>query len=100
MTAPQVTDSALEHLRRLDRLEELQLAEALHTGEGLKQLRELPNLRRLHLFGTKLDASALLELAALTQLEYLNLTFTQVQEQQVEDLRKRLPDCDVRWDGL
>jgi len=99
VAAPQVTDSGLEHLRCLDRLEELQLRDVLQIEKGLKYLRDLPKLRRLHVVGTKLDADGLLELAALTQLEYLDLRFTQVQEQQVEDLRKKLPDCDLRWDG-
>ncbi|MDB5340670.1 MAG: hypothetical protein JWN70_6289 [Planctomycetaceae bacterium] len=49
---PQLTNEVLQHLRKMERLEFLQLDGTAITDDGLQQLRELKRLKSLRLNGT------------------------------------------------
>ena len=61
----------------------------------LTPLAGMRNLEVLHLDGTQV--SDLAPLAKLTSLQRLSLSNTQIREEQVEQLRKALPNCLVKW---
>jgi hypothetical protein len=70
----QVTDAALEHLRRLPRLQRLTLSAREVTDTQLVQLHQLRELRELHLDGTKVTDAGLVHLRALTEIQVLDLS--------------------------
>jgi Leucine-rich repeat (LRR) protein len=74
-----VTDEALAHVGKLTGLRELILWDAPLTDSGLKHLRNLKELTTLDLaFATKISDAGLDDIAALSNLEMLNLAGTKV----------------------
>ena len=71
------------------------LIESATTDEDLRPLNAFPRLKRLSLAGTPVTNAGLQFLSALTRLEHLNLSHTQVTEAGVNDLRERLPNCQI-----
>ncbi len=71
ISGPGVTDSGIAHLKNLRQLEDLALVGKGVTDAGLAHLENLSNLRRLV------------------------LSKTQVTRAGVEELRRKLPDCEI-----
>src|SRR5215472_3778504 len=75
----QLTDLGVAKLAKLTRLRRLDVSGAKITVAGLKALNSLPQLERLSLWNcSKLDDSAAPQLAALTKLSNLDLSYTPV----------------------
>lgn len=66
--------------------------------ELLELLPELKELQWLDLGGCPLDDDALSQLARLHRPRYMGLRGIDISAQQVQQLRKALPGCDVQWD--
>ena len=113
LTNTRVTDEGLGQLGRFSQLYGLYIGNVhydklirpggvkyntvpLITGKGLANLKDLPNLQVIQLMGpqtTDSDALALRELKHLTLVELVN---TSVTEARVAELKKALPNCQVR----
>ena len=89
MANPEVTDQTLEHLKGMNRLEELDLNNTQVTDAGLKILRDLPALASLRLQNTKVTDQGFQEsLAGKATLMQLDLRGTQVSREAVQAWRK------------
>jgi hypothetical protein len=106
MCALDMTDEGLVHLANLTELEYLWFGYAPITDQGMKHLTKLSKLRELHLgiFTRSKDGSPeqgfqdaglvyLKELKSLRKLTYRN---TKLTDEAVDDLRKALPDCEIK----
>ena len=88
---PNTQVSDLTPLAELNNLTRLDLYET--QVSDLSPLAELTNLEALDLAGTQVtDLSPLVK---LEKLEWLLLEDTQVSEEQLQTLRKALPDCEI-----
>lgn len=85
MANPDVDDTTLKHLQRLDRLRELDLSDTQVTDAGLWRLQHLKTLETLRLKGTKVTDDGLQQLFdSVPALRQLDLRETKVQPQVVE----------------
>jgi hypothetical protein len=91
----QISDDGLVHLEPLKNLEDVDLGNTHITDEGLKELRSLRKLRSLKLNGTQITDEGLNQLSGLDDLQSLDLYGTKVTHKGVDDLRKKLPHCDI-----
>ena len=83
-----------ERLERLPDLQYLEMGNSLLTDDDLPELHRLKNLRRLRLPGGVTDAG-LAHLHELKQLEQINLAYSQVSAEGVQQLRDALPNCHI-----
>jgi hypothetical protein len=89
MANPDVTDLTLEHIKGMNRLEELDLNDTQVTDAGLKILRDLPALATLRLKNTRVTDQGFQEsLAGKETLMQLDLRGTQVSRESVDAWRK------------
>jgi hypothetical protein len=86
----EVTDAAMEPLRRLPRLQSLTLVFASISDAGLENLKRLPQLRCLSFFHTDVSDAGLQHLKGLTQLREVGLYDTKVNDAGAADLQKAL----------
>ncbi len=56
-------------------------------------------LKRLSLAGSGLSDAGIKQLAALPNLEWLDLRRTKASAAGVSELQKALPNCQIVWDG-
>ncbi len=91
-----VTDAGLAHLIGLSGLKYLILDRTAVTDDGLALLQRLPNLRTLSLDRTAITDAGLVHLASVPSLQRLHVNQTRVTDQGVADLKKALPECDIR----
>ncbi|HUV67315.1 MAG TPA: Ig-like domain-containing protein [Sedimentisphaerales bacterium] len=90
-----VTDAGLKHLQGLTNLEMLSLGPNQISDIGVISLRDLTKLRYLNLTDTQVTDSVFEYLKPLTNLRTLRLRGTRVTEKGVQDMKQRLPDCNV-----
>jgi Leucine-rich repeat (LRR) protein len=92
----QFTDTQVSDLSPLSELKNLRYLLLSNTQvSDLSPLAELKNLYYLQLGGTQVsDLSPLVELKNLTHLDLRN---TLVSEEQVEELRQALPNCEINY---
>jgi hypothetical protein len=83
----QVTDAGLEHLRGLTELRELILNFTQVTDAGLEHLKGLTNLEALWLGNTQVTDAGLEHLKGLPNLDHLGLSNTQVTDAGLEHLK-------------
>lgn len=81
-----VSDAGLECLEGLTTLEYLYLAQTQASDAGMEHLKGLSELRELNLSQTKVSNAGLKSLGCLTKLEWLNLEKTQVGDAGLEHL--------------
>ncbi len=93
-----VTDTDLEELKKLPKLENLNLSNTRVTSAGLVHLAELKNLKWLSLWNTQVDDDGLQHLARLTKLQSLLLDGTKVTDSGLKHL-EGLKELD-EWLGL
>jgi hypothetical protein len=91
-----VTDTGLQHLQALSRLEHLSLFCTQITDAGLAQLKPMPKLRWLDLGFTEITDAGLLTLEGFSQLEELDLHGSAVSSDGVKKLQKALPNCKIQ----
>ena len=86
----------LRDLLGVDFFQEVTVVRLAYTkASDLTPLAKLTSLQALYL--DRAQVSDLTPLAKLTSLETLWLNETQASEEQVEELRQALPNCDIQW---
>lgn len=95
LTASEITDDSLEHLRGLTQLKRLWLADTPTTDAGLHALQDMTQLEWLDLSRTQVTDAGLPLLRRMENLRSLWLTGTQVTDAGVEQLRQMLPQVTV-----
>ena len=99
-----ITDASLEHVSKLERLEFLNIdGVAQITDKGLAPIAKLTNLRDLRLgsdvqrdYMTIAD-EGLVNLYGLKNLGSLNLSTSEVTQAGIDNLKKVLPNCRIKW---
>jgi hypothetical protein len=90
-----VTGLGLRHLKRLD-VECVDLSHSKVTDEGMKEVAKTSHIRVLSIAGAKdVTDIGVGYLAALSNLEYLELFGTRASDDGIEKLRQTLPNCDI-----
>ena len=87
LSGKDLTDAGLTHLKEIDSLIWLNLANTKITDAGLEQLADIKSLKRLHLEKTQIGDAGLAHLKKLENLEYLNLYGTNVSDAGLEHLK-------------
>ncbi len=95
LSRTKITDSGMVHLQQLHRLEQLSLREVAIDG-GISRLGQLPNLRELDLYSTLVTDASLIPLYGLPNVRRISLENTFVTEDGVNQLRMHLPDASVQ----
>lgn len=84
-------------LSQLPELQELDLHETAVTDAGLTQIARMPRLRSLNLRGNRISDNGLRWLTNLANLDELDLRDTLVTAHGVAELRRYLPEANIRW---
>jgi hypothetical protein len=98
---PRLSDAALKHLKGLKQLRQLELICDHITGAGFKHLKGLSQLRELDLIAFKMPGSGetctaqLDYIKELRQLRKLVFNCIDATPEDVEELRRALPHCDI-----
>ena len=87
LSGKELTDEGLVHLKEIENLIWLNLANTKITDAGLKHLSGLTGLTKLHLEKTQVGDAGLAHLKGLDKLEYLNLYGTQVSDAGLDHLK-------------
>lgn len=101
-----VSDARLKLLSQHQSLETLHLVNTGVTNSGLAALQSIPRLTNLTIYSTAhgrksriskelLTEAAIPELASLTQLKKLNIGGGWLSNSVIDELKKRLPDCEI-----
>ena len=91
-----ITDAGLENLKYLTELRELNLVCPQLTDMGLANLQKLTHLKELAIHDAGVTDKGLNALKGLKELRKLYLIQTQVSDAGVVELRKAMPNCDIR----
>ncbi len=91
-----ITDTGLKNLKGLTSLQKLNITRTAITDSGLAYLHELRQLKSLKLIGTQITDAGLENLAGLDRLEELCLHGTHVTEPGVQKLQRALPSCNIK----
>jgi hypothetical protein len=90
-----VTDEGVKILASATALKSLRLAETAVSDASLETLAKLTELESLNLYGTQVTNQGVMKLCSLQQLKKLYLWRTQVDESTMQDLRTKLPACEI-----
>jgi Leucine-rich repeat (LRR) protein len=83
-------------LNGLTKLRTLTLTKTQITDDGLRHVSGLTELLTLRLDSTQITDDGLRHLIGLNNLLQLNLNDTQVTDEGTLDLKKQLPNCEIR----
>jgi hypothetical protein len=91
------TDSGMEHLKGLTRLQTLILCQwqTKLTDAGLKHLERMTELQKLYLQATQVSDAGLEHLRGLTKLQELSIRYPLVTHKGLGRLKKALPSCHI-----
>ncbi|MCC6126986.1 MAG: hypothetical protein IT426_18665 [Pirellulales bacterium] len=90
----EVKDSALESVKGLEQVKCLNLANCQITNEGLEQITGLKKLENLQLSGCKgITDNGVNRLGGLRQLNWIDVSFTNVTDAGIARLQQALPNC-------
>ena len=95
LSASKVTDKGVEAIASAKKLRMLRLSETQVTDASLETIAGLVDLESLNLYGTAVTTSGVAKLVDLPKLKRLYLWQTQVDEKGAEELRKKMPDCEI-----
>jgi hypothetical protein len=97
LSGTKITDHGLGYLKGLTELRKLTLDRTEVTDDGLKLLQPLTNLHSLNLCETPVTDAGLKHLAGFTKLEYLDLAVRgcNISEAAVKELQKALPKVKI-----
>lgn len=90
-----VTDEGVRLLAGATNLKSLRLAGTSLSDVSLETLSGLRNLESLNLYGTQVTGQGVMMLASLEGLGNLYLWQTQVDEDSLQKLRQKMPDCEI-----
>ncbi|HEX4149487.1 MAG TPA: protein kinase, partial [Pirellulales bacterium] len=93
----EITDAALKHLERCEKLSYLGTNFNRITDEGLKSIERLPALRKLQLSQSTITAAGVDTLAGMKLLTLLAITDPPVSQSAYQKLRQALPSCRIAW---
>ncbi len=92
----QITSAGLVHLKGMKSLQLLHLEMTAVGDQGMEHLGGLKNLKYLNLYGTEVTDKSLLKLAGLKNLRRLYVWQTGVTEKGVLQLKRQLPNLQVK----
>ncbi len=92
----QITSAGLVHLKGMTSLQLLHLELTAVGDQGMEYLAGLKNLKYLNLYGTKVTDQSLVKLAGLKNLRRLYVWQTGVTEKGVLQLKRQLPNLQVK----
>lgn len=92
----QISDAGLIHLAGHAELEHLDLSRTPTTDYGLAHVAGLPELRSLYLYNNRVTDAGICRLAGNQKLDLLYLYGTQVTDEGITELRKTLPNIQVK----
>ena len=95
LSASKVSDKGVASIAEAKKLRMLRLSETEVTDAAIEVLLGLPELESLDLYGTAVTTSGVSKLADLPKLKRLYLWQTQVDEKGAEELRKKMPECEI-----
>jgi hypothetical protein len=90
-----IRDEFLKHLKETPRLESLNLCKTAITDHGIANLAEIKSLRWLDLAETALTDASIQYLCDLKSLKCLIVSKGSLTPEGLENLRKRLPNCEI-----
>jgi hypothetical protein len=95
LNGDQFTDQGMEEVSSLRELRKIELKDTMIGSKGLVTLSKLPNLEFLYLVKQEIGAERLEALREFRNLYEIHFTDCEVSEEELSQLRKALPDCDV-----
>lgn len=95
LSATKVTDRSVALLSSAENLRMVRLSETGVTDGAIDSLVKLPKLESVNLYGTPVTDAGVLKLAALPNLKRLYLWQTKVTPQGIDELKKKLPKCEI-----
>ena len=78
-----------------ENLRMIRLSETPVTDAVIDTLVNLPKLESINLYGTAVTAVGVGKLAVLPNLKHLYLWQTKVTPAEIEELKKKLPNCEI-----
>ncbi len=95
LSATKITDKSVASLASASQLRQLRLAETPVTDAAIDALLKIPSLESVNFYGTKVTDAGVAKLAALPNLKRLYVWQTAVTPAAIEELRKKLPKCEI-----
>jgi len=95
LSATKITDAAIAQLEGAENLRLIRLAETAVTDAAIDTLITLPSLESINLYGTNVTDAGVMKLTALPNLKRLYLWQTEVSEAAINELREKMPDCEI-----
>ncbi|MGC4017289.1 MAG: hypothetical protein QM755_22655 [Luteolibacter sp.] len=95
LSATKVTDKSVALLSGAENLRMVRLSETGVTDASIDALVKLPKLESVNLYGTAVTDGGVQKLAGLPNLKHLYLWQTKVTPQAVDELKKKLPNCEI-----
>ncbi len=95
LSSTKVSDKGVEVIGKAPNLKVLRLPETGITDASLDLLAGLSELESLNLYGTQVTTAGVAKLVTLPNLKRLYLWQTQVDEAGAEELRKKMPGCEI-----
>lgn len=90
-------DADVKLLLAFSELRAIDLSGTAITDDGLAALASIERLAMLNISGTQVSAESLRRLANSKNLKELDIRETNANEQVVEYLVRKLPDCSIQW---
>lgn len=90
-----VTDAGVKALASAAKLRFLRLSETKVGDAALETLSQLPELESLNLYGTQVTSQGIVKLSKLQGLRKLYLWQTRVDDETLQALRDKMPDCEI-----
>ena len=91
------TDDLVRQLEGMVEVEELVFELTDLSEAGMASIAKLPRLRKLVLYGGRgINDACIAKLNGMTSLTELELLNRQITHDAIEELRKKLPKCDIR----
>ncbi len=95
LSATKVTDKSVAMLAGSENLRMIRLSETAVTDAAIDTLITLPKLESVNLYGTAVTDAGVAKLAVLPNLKHLYLWQTKVTPAAIEELKKKLPKCEI-----
>jgi hypothetical protein len=95
LSATKVTDKSVALLAGSENLRMIRLSETGVTDAAIDTLVKLPKLESVNLYGTAVTDAGVSKLTVLPNLKHLYLWQTKVTPAAIEELKKKLPKCEI-----
>jgi len=95
LSATKVTDKGVALLSSAENLRMIRLSETPVTDAAIDTLVKLSKLESVNLYGTAVTDAGVSKLSALPNLKRLYLWQTKVTPAAIEELKKKLPNCEI-----